>query len=476
MAGTGKEASLEQRVMGFIKEQHLASGWEKLLVAVSGGPDSVCMLHVLLKLKKELGIDLHVAHLDHQLRGSESEADAQYVADLAQSLGLPCTIGHRDVKQYHASHHVTLEEAAREVRYAYLAEVARSIGVERVAVGHTVDDHVETILMHLIRGSGIGGLQGLKPVNRWQHSEGSIEIVRPLLKVSRQETADYCKEQDLKPRLDTSNLALASQRNRIRHELLPLLESYNPQVAEALQRNARIAGYDIDYLDREVERLYGNIVRKQENTLILSKKDLLALHPALKRHLLRTCTEKLLGSLMDIEERHIEEILETSSKPAGKRIDLPDGLTFTVEYDRYLLGFDPAALSPYPALEDEYKLNIPGSTGLPGWRIEAAISNAEGGGFPDNSLTACFDYDIAGSDLTVRHYKPGDRFQPLGMEQLKKVGEFMIDARIPRAWRKNVPIICSPGQVVWIVGHRIDERVKITADTRRVLHLEFKRR
>ena len=475
MPGDRTRLEPEQRVLGFMRELHVAQKQGRLLVAVSGGPDSVCMLHILLGLKKELGIDLHVAHLDHQLRGSESGADSQYVAGLAQSLGLPCTIGHRDVKQYHATHHVTLEEAAREVRYAYLAEVARSIGVESVAVGHTADDHVETILMHLIRGSGTGGLQGLKPVGRWRNSEGSIEIVRPLLQINRQETVAYCEKHNLSPRIDASNLSLDASRNRVRHKLLPLLESYNPKVAEALLRNARIAGYDMDYISGEVALVREMLVEERENCVVIDREGFLIMHPALKRHLLRDCIDTLLGNLVDIEERHIEDIIGTSVKPAGRRIDLPDGLTFAVEYDRYLLGFDPAALSPYPALEDEYKLNVPGVTELPGWTVEAVVEESldvaqDAGGF-----TAGFDLEKTGSGLTVRHYKPGERFRPLGMEQLKKVGEFMIDARIPRAWRRNVPLVCSPDQVIWVVGQRIDERVKITADTKQVLHIEFKR-
>ena len=156
------EPPLESRVLQFIRQRHLLPGQPKLLVAVSGGPDSVCLLHILVKLKDELGIGLHVAHLNHQLRGADSEADAEYVAELANRLGMPATIEQRDVKSYQAQQRLSLEEAAREVRYTFLTELARSIGASRVAVGHTVDDHVETILMHLIRGTGTRGLRGLQ--------------------------------------------------------------------------------------------------------------------------------------------------------------------------------------------------------------------------------------------------------------------------------------------------------------------------
>jgi len=462
---------LEQRVLHFIQEQHMVSN-QPLLVAVSGGPDSVCLLHILVKLREELNLRLHVAHLNHQLRGAESEADARYVSALSHRLSIPATVEQRDVKAYQARQRLSLEEAAREVRYTFLAQVARSIGASQAAVGHTTDDHIETILMHLIRGTGTRGLRGLQPCSRWQSSGNSLTIIRPLLQVSRQETADYCHRHRLKPQIDTSNLSPSPLRNRIRHQLLPLLESYNPRAAEALLRTARIAADDLAFMDKEITRLWDKITQKQENTITLDKEKLLELPSALKRHLLRTTIENLLGNLKDIETRHIEEIMDALTKSAGKRLSLPGGLIFTIEYDRYLIGPDPAALAPLPMLRGESQLKIPGETLLPGWRVEAAIlppeSTKDAGDYK-----AYFDFDKTGSRIIVRSCQTGDRFQPLGMSQPKKLGEFMIDAKIPRAWRQRVPIVCSPSQILWVVGWRIDERVKVTDRTQQILCLKF---
>ncbi|MBI4283191.1 MAG: tRNA lysidine(34) synthetase TilS [Chloroflexi bacterium] len=477
------QETLEQRVLHFIRQHHLLSGQHCLLVAVSGGPDSVCLLHLLVALREELKIKLHVAHLDHQLRGAESEADARYVADLAHQLGIPATIERRDVKAEQARQHTSLEEAAREVRYTFLAEVARSIGADRVAVGHTADDHIETILMHLIRGTGTRGLRGLQPNSRWQSAGNSLTIIRPLLPVSRLETADFCRNHQLMPRIDTSNLSLSPLRNRIRHQLLPLLESYNPRVAEALLRTARLAGDDLAFLDKEGARLWGKIARRQGKTIMLDKKGLLKAHAALQRHLLRTAIENVLGSLKDIEARHIEELMAALTKPAGKRISLPGGLTFAIEYTQYLLGLDSAALSPFPTIENEFDLKIPGETCFPGWRVVATIIDpslakekpwetiSEAGLI--NNLTAYLSLDKVGDEVAVRCRQPGDRFQPLGMSQPKTVGEFMIDAKIHRAWRQRVPVVASPRHILWVVGGRIDERVKVTEDTKGILRLEF---
>jgi len=469
--------SLGHRVLHFIQKYQLVSPGQPLLVAVSGGPDSVCLLQILVNLRHELGSTLHVAHLNHQLRGTDSEADARYVSDLAHQLDVPATIEQRDVKSYQLHHRVSLEEAAREVRYTFLSKVAKSIGAERVAVGHTIDDHIETILLHLIRGTGTRGLRGLQPSTTWklEPDDASLTIIRPLLEISRQETAAYCRDHNLTPRLDASNLSLTPLRNRIRHQLLPLLSSYNPRLAKALLRTARIATDDFALLEEECAQVWDRVAQEQDDNIILDKQKLLELPTALKRHLLRLAIEKLLGSLRDIETRHIEELMAALAKPAGRKINLPGGLVFSVEYNRYLLGIDIAASSPFPALSTEFTLELPGETLLPGWCIGASIISREQMKEKASDFTAYFDFDKTGNSLVVRSRQPGDRFQPLGMTQPKKLGEFMIDAKIPHAWRERVPLVCSPRHIIWVVGWRIDDRVKISDTTRKVLRLQFER-
>lgn len=475
MARLKQSPDLEQRVARFMREYCLVTSGSCLLLAVSGGADSTCLLHLLTRIKDELGIRLHVAHLDHQLRGAESEADAGYVVGLAHRLGVPVTLGRRDVRAYQKKRRISLEEAAREVRYRFLADTASLVGAGKVAAGHTSNDQVETILMHLVRGSGTRGLRGLQPSTGWQVDGKPITVVRPLLEVSRRETTDYCRSHRLRPRQDTSNLSLSPLRNRIRHRLLPLLESYNPRVAEALLRTSKVATDELAYMDEEVARLWADVVKRQDGVLILDRGRFLQMHPALKRHLLRMAIEELWGNIKDIETSHIEGMLSILDKPAGKQVSLPGGLVFTTEYDRYLLGRQPVALCPFPVLGGEVALKIPGATRLPGWRVRASI--IEPGPVPkkDNEFTARFDFDKVGSRLSVRSRRPGDRFQPLGMSQTKKLGEFMIDARIPVSWRRRVPVVCSPRHILWLVGWRIDERVKVTVETKRVLELKFDR-
>jgi len=501
MKAESQPPTLEQQVFDFIRQHHLLLSNEKLVVAVSGGADSVCLLHILVGLQEKLKIKLHLAHLNHQLRGADSEADADYVSDLALKWGIPATIERRDVKGYQKQERLSLEEAAREVRYHFLTEVAGATGAKRVAVGHTRDDHIETILMHLIRGAGTRGMRGLQPYTEWPSKTGGLIVIRPLLEVSHEDIEGYCRQHQLAPRLDASNLSLSPLRNRIRQQLLPLLQSYNPGIAEALLRTGRIAGDDIDFLDRETARLWDKIARQEGDVITLDRKGLDRLPPTLKRYLLRASAEKLLGSAKDIEMRHIENMMAALGKPAGKRLSLPGGLVFATGYDQYQLTTDMTGLSPFPRLEGEVQLNIPGQTRLPGWLVKATITepstikgkpegaNApsetitplplnkgkgiQGMGLTKNDFTACLDLAKTGDKLTVRPRRRGERFQPLGLLQPKKLGEFMIDTKIPQAWRQHIPIVCSPEQIVWVVGWRIDDRVKVSQTTKQVLCLNF---
>ena len=465
------------RVKRFIQEHRLVQPDKPLVVAVSGGADSVCLLHVLLQLGGDLGFSLRAAHLNHKLRGEEADADAHYVAALAQRLEIPATLAEREVRRYQEGKHLSLEEAAREVRYSFLAEVAAATGAGRVAVGHTADDQVETILMHLVRGSGLAGLRGMAPLSRWRSHTGQAEltVVRPLLEVTRAEAAAYCAAHDLAPRADSSNESLAYLRNRFRSELIPLLRRYNPRVSQALLRTAAAAADDLAYFDEEVSRRWGNAVTEQPYGLVLHTGEVRALPPALRRHLLRAALERQLGDLTDVESSHIEAMTRALAGPAGKRLSLPGGLVFYVDYGACILGRGEGVPCPLPALEGEHRLNVPGETLLPGWRVSARILDPPPPRGEPSPWRACLDFDQAGPNLVVRGRRPGDRFQPLGLEASKKLQDFMVDVKIPRPWRSRVPLVCSPQGILWVVGWRVGHLARLTSDTKRALLLEFER-
>lgn len=464
---------LPKRILRFIKEHGLVTGGHTLLVGVSGGPDSTSLLHALVNIKGSLGIKLHVAHLNHLLRGAESDADAEYVSRAAQNLGIPATIEQRDVKGYRAQRRCSLEEAAREVRYAFFAEVAQAMGADTAAVGHNADDQIETILMHLVRGAGLSGLRGMQPLSIWRSPHGfQLRIIRPLLDVSRAETESYCAGHGLAPRWDSSNRSPAHLRNRIRLELIPLLQSYNPNIGAALLRMARAATADHEFWQQEISRVWDDIVREEANGIALDNKAFSSLPPALKRHLLRATLERLLGGFEEIRSVHIENLMKAMTRPPGKKLFLPGDLTFYGDYHRSLMAKE-AAPCPLPVLVGEHKLDIPGETAIPGWLVKASILDhypGEGSGF-----RAYLDLGVSGRELFVRRRRPGDRFQPLGMTEPKKLQDFMVDVKIPRAWRDRVPLVCSAEYILWVVGWRIDHRARISPQTKRVLFLELEK-
>jgi len=513
--------TLESKVIGFIQRCSLISPEEIVVVGVSGGADSVCLLHVLAKWQKRLGIKLHVAHLNHQLRGVESEADAEYVSDLAGSLGIPVTIDRQDVAAYRTERNCSIEEAARELRYAFLARVAREVGANRIATGHTRDDQVETILMHILRGTGITGLCGLAPCSPMGYdSQGmslpasplslrakrsNLLVIRPLLDITKEETTSYCQQYQLDPRIDSSNLSLSFFRNRLRLQLLPLLRQYNPGVDQALLRLADIAKEDNTFLEQQASGLWEEVAKQDNNVIYLDKRQLATLPLALQRQLLRTAVARLAGDTRDIEASHIEAARSLLNKPVGKRISLPHGLICHGGYNELaitrlplvhdseghcesrLVGTWLSQLppSPFPPLPGEFPLKVPGETVFPGWKVIAStvgervdapslrgvLSTSEG--TCQSNLVADFDYHKTGTQLFVRQRQPGDRFQPLGMNMPKKLQEFMVDVKIPRSWRGHIPIVCSPQQIIWVVGWRIDDRVKTTEASKEILRLEF---
>ncbi len=481
-----------QTIEAMVRRSILACGpppvGRRLLVAVSGGADSVCLLHVLAALgdfiAEELGLSLHVAHLDHGLRGAESTADARYVARLARRLGIEVTVERRDVAGYRREHRLSLEGAAREVRYRFLAETALVVSAGWVATGHTRDDHAETVLMHLIRGSGTTGLRGLKQLSRWCSSDAAVTIVRPLLEIGRKETVEFCHRRRLRPRVDTSNQSLSPLRNRLRLRLLPRLREYNPRILEALVRTATIAGDDLNVVEGEVERQWQRVVRQEGETVIIDRSGFRELPAGVLRGLLRRAVTAVRLDLKDVEARHVEEMLAATELPAGRAIDLPGGLRFAVDYDRYLIGKDPGALCPFPELVGETAIEVPGTIDIPGWRIRSEELQPGAAIIPDANygFVACLDAAVVGDRLSVRSWRRGDSFRPLGMASDKKLGRFMIDARIPRAWRSRVPVVVAGEltavgeRIVWLAGWRIDDRAKVTSGTERVLRLGFERR
>lgn len=452
---SGVTAAVERGVAAFLKQQGATD--TTLVVGVSGGPDSLCLLLSLVALRTKLGLALHAAHLDHGLRGQEARDDHAAVVALCLEHNVPLISVVADVGTHRRAHKLSLEEAAREVRYAFFARAVKAVKATGVVLGHTADDQAETILMHILRGSGLSGLRGMHAVSIWK-PRGTREelcLLRPLLGTTRSETVAYCAAVGVRPRTDSSNASTKHFRNRIRLELLPELQKYNPQIDAALRRLGLVAGEVEDWITRETERTWRGAMRKNPGHIALARKRLGAQPLAIQKALVRKALATLQDELQGIEAEHLEAVLRLNQGPTGKVLHLPGGVRVRAGYEQ--LEFTRAKTVTAPPIL-ETALPVPGATHIPGWtitarRVKRAVHKPQQG-------VAYLDPAVAKVGLFVRSRRPGDRFQPSGMKQTKKLQDFLVDAKVPRADRDSLPLVTNGKEILWVVGQRLSERAR----------------
>jgi tRNA(Ile)-lysidine synthase len=472
-----------------VQRHQLLSSNNTAIVGVSGGPDSLCLLHILHALASELGVRLHVAHLHHGLRAAEADADAAFVQEIAAAWGLPCTVERADVAALAVQTRASLEEAARAARYAFLGRLAQQLGAPVVAVGHHADDQAETVLMHFLRGSGLAGLRGMQPASRFplpdrQQPGFDLQLVRPLLFTSRSAILAYCSQHALEPRFDRSNQDTTFFRNRLRHELLPLLEGYNPQIRRILGHTATALADDYELLAGEVQAAWPRVaLDAQAGRLLFDLAAWRALPTALQRGLLRAAIFRLRASLRNVTYTHVDNALGLLREgTAGDRMTLPAGLELALSYDRFAVGEAGLELpvEDLPQLAAERQpLALPGVSRLVNWQAECAwLSPAE---LPSDwqanadRWQAWLDAEVLGPSPLLRNRQLGDRFQPLGMAgRSQALAELFTNAKVPAPARARWPLVTTTaGDIAWVCGLRIDERAQVTAATQRVLHIRL---
>ncbi len=480
-----------ETVTAYIEQHALLPEIGTVIVAVSGGADSLCLLHLLHTLcgrnKRYPIIQLHVAHLNHQLRSEASAQDAIVVAQLAESWGLPSTIGVTDVPMLARAEHRSLEDAARTARYRFLREVAQG---QPIAVAHHQDDQVETLLLHWLRGGGIDSMVGLQPRQQ--------DIIRPLLSITHAEALAYCQQRGLTPLEDASNTDTRFLRNRIRHELLPLLESMNPGFRATLLRNSEVMRVDAEWIEAQVGNAWHDVVlSEQDARILISVSSLRTLPLSLQRHMLRRITSKLSAGQSPLELRHhmlIEQLTQRKDNVKDVLLQLPDALVVSRNDDTMVFErVDELRKQSVVTVEHEaVTLSIPGSVSIPGnpWIAKAEILTDETAHEAKKALqyeqwdavwrllastghTVYVDADKIADVLQVRTRRPGDRIRPLGMAHEKKVQDILVDKHIARTERDELPLFFSSKHCIWLGGVCIDDRVRLTSKTQHIVRLSL---
>ena len=458
------------KVIQTIKKYHMIGPGDHVIAGVSGGADSVALLSILYSLRDQWRLNITVAHLNHLLRGAAAKQDALFVADLAERLGLPCISEEHDVRAYQEREGLSLQEAARTVRYQFFLDLRQRIGARKVALGHTASDQAETLLMWLIRGTSAAGLAGIPPVR-------DDIFVRPLISITRAEIESYLNEQRISYIPDSSLSEQHYFRNKIRHRLMPLLQQeYNPNMVQTLNRLGELLQQDNEILDALVqEGVAESFPAGQGNELILPFKIIQKYPEALWGRIIKAVIARIKNSSQGIYFRHIEAVRQLlSSTGPSKKIQLPGGWSVVREYDTLIFTQKKFQNSSFCYTFDclPERISIQELQKTIAFKIEEIQCPADNCFTPEKNIDY-LDYDRVKFPLTVRNYQPGDRFYPLGLGGSKKLKDFFIDNKISPRERYNIPLVLFQDDIAWVGGLRIDDRFRIKPGTRNALKIQL---
>lgn len=456
------------------EENRILQTGTKVVAGVSGGADSVCLLHVLKQLAPGMSYSITAVHINHMLRGSESDEDESFVRNLCREWDIPLFVFRENVKALSEKKGISIEEAGRFVRYERFRGVLTETGAQYIAVAHHAWDQAETVFMNLLRGSGTDGLCGMEPV------QGNI--LRPLLFAGRDEIYAYIKRNNLLFRTDSSNFDNSYTRNTVRNIIFPMIKKETgTSVISPLLRTAELLKRDRDYLDKMSLVHYKDImIAEEKERIIFNRERFQLLHPAITGRVLRIAWKKLTGSIKGLEAKHVEAVIEIAGKKSsGKSVNLPGGIRAVAEYGSLIVTAEKKPENSYFC----EKLHIPCREVLIGGKIKVtAIIYSKDEyiklfgplrGMGEKSYVQVFDYNKINGGINIRSRLPGDVFFPYGSPGKKKLKEYFIDEKIPSGKRDSIPLLAEDGKIIWVIGHRTGEDYGINENTGTVLYVKI---
>ena len=469
---------MKEKVYKYITENKMTKQGDHILLGLSGGADSVCLLYILLELKERLGITLSAVHIEHGIRGEESQRDAEFAKDCAAAAGIPFYIYHESAPSQAAITGRTLEEAARDIRIHCYADACAKSGANVLALAHHARDCAETVLLNMIRGSALKGIKGIDSVS----FRDGYTVIRPLLCADRAQIEEYLAQKGIKYCIDSTNYDIEISRNRIRHNVIPELEKINDRAVTHIARAARYAGEAVDFAEYEADRA------DREHVSYISENGRLAgiradrealkrMHPFLQKTLLHTLISRMAGGSRDISESHVEAVRALLYGKSGAQVSLPKNVRAFNEYEDLVLEKKGETLRRSDE-KARAELALPGETFLEdGTVIETELFEyLKGQKIPENLYTKWFDYDKIKNTLLVRTRQKGDYLQVNASGGHKKLKDLFINEKIPRGRRDEILLIADGDHIVWALGIRMSEAYKITDATKRVLSITVKER
>lgn len=454
---------MREKVLKYIKENSLIEYGDKIVVGLSGGPDSVCLLHILSTLKDEFNLEIYSAHVNHMIRGDEAFRDEKYSKELSESLGIKHFVKRIKVEEFAKENKMTCEEAGRFVRYRFFDEILKEVSGNKIALAHNMNDNAETILMNIIRGTGTLGLVGI-PVKR------DNKYIRPILCLTREEIERYCSENNLNPKIDSTNNETIYTRNKVRLELIPYIkDNFNSNIIENLNRLSKIVKEEEDYFNCVVNDLLKTYSNNNKFKIEIFNKQ----HIAIKRRLIRTIIEKTFGNLKGIEQKHIDDCIELIEKnETGKYIVLPHDLCCRIEYGNFIIE----KLKNDDLIDYEYKLKIPGEIFIKEINAHIQTNVLENlNNVKDNAFIKYYDYDKIGNDIVIRNRRQGDFLFLTESGGRKKLKDLLIDNKVPRDERDRIPLIAKGSEIVWVIGMRNSPKYRVKDETKKILKISIKR-